>query len=760
MTPTFTPTPALTQNRPVLIPNQHPLYEVSRFQLFLIQIKAFDADRDEVTFRIEPADAVFGVIETKNALTSGVDFFLQTQSQPGDYQITIFASDGIFEVQQELTYRILAEPPTQTPTSIATATPQPTATPTLIATETPSPTTRPTITPLPTLTPTNTPQPTRTATPTTTLTLTQTPLPPQAPVALPLPDLRILLNETGTALLDLDDYARDADTPRERLTWNARPLSDGLRLSIDAANQLYVEAPRRAGSFQAQLTLSDGVSSISQDIVIKISSFRLGDFYQMPPISLSSNETYLTPYSLFDGIEPDGFPTERIAWEIIEPLADGLEHIRVLDNGRVEIIARDEPPRQPIILPIIAKLHPTPTLPPSPTITPTSSPTPTQKPTRPTPTPAIIAQLCGRQLAFSKQNEIEVGAAPYEMAWADVNRDGRVDYLTANYGEANATLLLSNESNSYDAQSLPSGEGCLNVALDDLNDDGLTDAVLLGGYDSTLTYYQANASGFEAPVQWSLPELIYLPEERFERARIRLITAGRFFQGGPKCLAVALSNQIIFYQNRDGALTPIETLTVPFFVTQLVAADLDGDGMDELLAAHADPERMIAYRFFERSAEIIVEHPLSLNFFGNDPQDILTADINRDGLPDMAGLTFNREIHTLLSPDYSPIVFEEPVSMIVNDFEAGDFDRDGELEYILAGFDVETQQSSLAIVCGEEQAVFTKIIPIPISQSFPVGQQFTIAATDFNGDGWTDAVLLDSIANRLVFFANVTPNQP
>ncbi|MBZ0257046.1 VCBS repeat-containing protein, partial [bacterium] len=368
--------------------------------------------------------------------------------------------------------------------------------------------------------------------------------------------------------------------------------------------------------------------------------------------------------------------------------------------------------------------------------------------------------VIGREIALSKFFEIEVGAAPYDMAWNDVNHDGRLDYLTANYGESSATLLLSQDDESFQTQTLPSGEGCLNGLINDLNDDGEYDVLLLGGYDSTLTFYPSIDGRFTTSIQWDLPDLIELPEERVEWARIRLIAIGRFFAGQAKCIAAALPNRIVLYQYAHGEFSIKQTLAVPFSATQLAAVDFDNDGVDELLAAHVDPEYMLAYRVTPSGAETIIEHPLDANFFGNDPQDVITSDLNNDGRPDFTAITFNREIHALLSPDYSPTVFTNTIPMVVNDLEAGDFDRDGEAELILAGYDVQNQVSSLAILCGDGPTHYARVVTIPVPQAFPVGQQFNIAATDFNGDGWADAVLLDRINNRLVFFANVTPIQP
>ncbi|MBZ0257873.1 hypothetical protein K8I31_17550, partial [bacterium] len=121
-TPTWTPTPVLIQNPPQLIPNSHPMYEILRYDEASIAIKAFDSNRDAIAFSIEPLEYIYDFQLAADSFFTTSTFKLRTDLEPGEYQITITASDGYYDVKQALRFRIYENQPTSTPAPTATAT--------------------------------------------------------------------------------------------------------------------------------------------------------------------------------------------------------------------------------------------------------------------------------------------------------------------------------------------------------------------------------------------------------------------------------------------------------------------------------------------------------------------------------------------------------------------------------------------------------------------------------------------------------------
>src|SRR5262249_26446468 len=53
---------------------------------------------------------------------------------------------------------------------------------------------------------------------------------------------------------------------------------------------------------------------------------------------------------------------------------------------------------------------------------------------------------------FQAEQRLAVGANPYSVAVADVNGDGRLDLVTANYGSNDVSVLLGNGDGAFQAQ--------------------------------------------------------------------------------------------------------------------------------------------------------------------------------------------------------------------------------------------------------------------------------------------------------------------
>ena len=77
---------------------------------------------------------------------------------------------------------------------------------------------------------------------------------------------------------------------------------------------------------------------------------------------------------------------------------------------------------------------------------------------------------------------------PYSVTLGDVNGDGRLDIITANYSSDNASVLLGNGNGTFQTQAtFAVGDGPLSVTLGDVNGDGRLDI-------TTANFNSGNAS--------------------------------------------------------------------------------------------------------------------------------------------------------------------------------------------------------------------------------------------------------------------------
>jgi len=173
-----------------------------------------------------------------------------------------------------------------------------------------------------------------------------------------------------------------------------------------------------------------------------------------------------------------------------------------------------------------------------------------------------------------------VGSNPFSVVAADVNGDGKVDLISANYNSAGTlTVLTNNGSGGFGFNaSLTVGSAPASVVAADVNGDGKLDLISANSGASTLTVLTNNGSGgFGSNATLNVgsePNWVVAADVNGD-GKLDLISAN----AGPSTLTV-LTN------NGSGGFGSNATLNVgsePFFV---VAADVNGDGKVDLISAN------------------------------------------------------------------------------------------------------------------------------------------------------------------------------
>ena len=164
----------------------------------------------------------------------------------------------------------------------------------------------------------------------------------------------------------------------------------------------------------------------------------------------------------------------------------------------------------------------------------------------------------------------------------DLDRDGYFDLVFANcqnHHESAPSFLWDMEDN---CTALP-GQGSIAGLAADLYDRGYTDLVVCGRYDMVSPFASTDIY-FGSQEPYSEDRHIRIPTPWAES-----VCAGRF-TGGKLALAFAqpvYRNVRIFYQTEVG-FEWAGYVDLPIFADQVISADLDGDGFDELVAVRSD----------------------------------------------------------------------------------------------------------------------------------------------------------------------------
>src|SRR5439155_9672381 len=96
--------------------------------------------------------------------------------------------------------------------------------------------------------------------------------------------------------------------------------------------------------------------------------------------------------------------------------------------------------------------------------------------------PGTVSVLLGNgDGSFQPVDNHAVGSNPRSLAIADVNRDGVLDVITADFGSGTVSVLLGNGDGTFrPAVSFAAGTGPASVAVGDFNNDGIADLAVTG----------------------------------------------------------------------------------------------------------------------------------------------------------------------------------------------------------------------------------------------------------------------------------------
>jgi len=335
------------------------------------------------------------------------------------------------------------------------------------------------------------------------------------------------------------------------------------------------------------------------------------------------------------------------------------------------------------------------------------------------------------------------GVTPGGIADGDFNGDGNIDLATANYGSDDASTLLGKGdgtfrgARSYDYVTYEVSSSLLVL---DVNHDGIPDAVLGGG---SLAVQLGNGDGtFQPAVSLGIAQGL---------ATGGLATADFNNDGNPDLAATTdissdLDNDLVavVLGNGNGTFQP-EIDFSPYFLgpQYLVSGDFNGDGNPDLIIT-ADGNALVSIALGNGTGSFQTQ-PI-LNSVGGGAT--ATADFNRDGKPDFVAADTALVIF-LGNGDgtfESTALTNGPTGNALTGVVAADLNGDGIPDVAV----VDNQPGGpLSVLLGNGDGTFANPVNYPVGD-YPQ----SIAVGDLNQDGHPDLVIALNSGRVVVLLGN------
>jgi FG-GAP-like repeat/Bacterial Ig-like domain (group 3)/Abnormal spindle-like microcephaly-assoc'd, ASPM-SPD-2-Hydin len=201
----------------------------------------------------------------------------------------------------------------------------------------------------------------------------------------------------------------------------------------------------------------------------------------------------------------------------------------------------------------------------------------------------------------------------------------------------------------------------------------------------------------------------------------------------------------IYLGNSDGTYTQAATPSIQGPTSYpIVSADFNGDGIPDL-AVPLYGSNQIAILLGKGNGTFANPIMASVPGFPVDVTQLVVADFNGDGIPDLAVIDSDNSVVDILLGDgagsFTSETSNPPISGIPSYFASGDFNGDGKADLAVAQND-----GTIAVLLGNGDGTFAASGSVNSGTSGP-----PIAVADFNGDGKLDiAVPAGTGPNELV----------
>jgi hypothetical protein len=333
------------------------------------------------------------------------------------------------------------------------------------------------------------------------------------------------------------------------------------------------------------------------------------------------------------------------------------------------------------------------------------------------------------------------------IRWGDYDNDGDLDLLCADYGQVNLYKNNGNNNFQIQTNMgfQPMTFGCANFG--DMNNDGLLDIILSGVLDNSSVpdirftiFYKNNGNNTFSNVfsinLSSTEEDLALGDYNNDGLLDFIMS---YYDGITKKTG-------IFKNNGDNSFSEQTDISLPDAGNSVSWADYNNDGdLDILLTGYSNAENNYISKLYKNNGDnTFIEHP-EVNFKNLYGGASVWADFNNDGFVDLllSGTVSasSSEMYTKIYKNNGNGSFTEQTELTIPPLghwavvQAGDYNNDTYLDILCAGYSYDGHISK--IFKNEGNFKFTEQIPISITGMSDGDGQWG----DYDNDGDLDFIL-------------------
>jgi Calx-beta domain/FG-GAP-like repeat/Domain of unknown function (DUF4214)/FG-GAP repeat len=371
--------------------------------------------------------------------------------------------------------------------------------------------------------------------------------------------------------------------------------------------------------------------------------------------------------------------------------------------------------------------------------------------------------------SFAPKHDFGTGAGPVSVSVGDVNGDGKLDLVVANFNSNTASVLLNTTEPGADTpsfavkQDVATSEGPIYLTVGDLNGDGKLDLAVVDLLSNTVSVLlNITVPGADTPN--------FAAKQDFATEDGPLSVALVDLNGDSKLdLAVANFNSssvsVLLNTTIPGGATSsfsgIQEFGTGDGPTSLTAGDLNGDGKLDLAVVNFLFDTVSVLLNTTAPGATVASFSANREFpTGTGPIYVTVVDENADGKLDLAVANFNSDNLSVLlnttaqgaaAPSFATkqdfVTGDAPLSVTV-----GDLNGDSKLDLGIANLNASTVSVLLNTTdLGPATPNFS------LKQDVATGASpRSVSVGDVNGDGKLDLAVANVISNTVSVLLNTT----